>query len=134
MTKVLIVDDEVAVTDIIKLILEPAGFDVLTLNSSEEGIDAARQWNPDIIVLDLLLPSMDGWQVCQTIREFSEVPILVISAVTNPTMVARALDAGADEVLNKPVRADILIAQINKLIRRVGMNTPPFQQSDVVTS
>jgi DNA-binding response OmpR family regulator len=70
----------------------------------------------------LMMPGMDGWQVCNQIRSFSKVPILVFSALDSPGMVASALDAGADDYLVKPVPSGVLIAHLNKLTRRPGMN------------
>jgi DNA-binding response OmpR family regulator len=118
LTKVLIIDDDITTTDVIKLILEPAGYDVLCVNSGEEGINTTIQWNPDIILMDLIMPNMDGGRVIQTIRSSSSVPILVLSVINNPTLVAQALDEGADDILTKPIRDDVLIANINKLTRR----------------
>ena len=71
-----------------------------------------------MITLDLMMPDMNGWQVCKAVRGFSQVPILVLSALDSPGMVAAALDAGADDYLIKPVPSSVLLAHINKLVRR----------------
>jgi DNA-binding response OmpR family regulator len=63
---------------------------------------------------------LDGWQVCKTVREFSNVPIVILSALDDPAMIASALDAGADDYLIKPVSSSILVAHLNRLIRRTG--------------
>jgi two-component system, OmpR family, response regulator MprA len=118
LTRVLVVDDDVEMTDLLKIILEPGAFEVFAANSGPEGIDLARQLEPDVIVLDLLMPGMDGWQVCKEIRLFSQVPILVLSAISKPGMAARALDAGADDYLLKPMTSGVLIAHLKKLARR----------------
>jgi len=117
-TKVLVIDDDKEMTDMLKVILEPNTFDVVAANSSVLGIDLVRQVKPEVVVLDLLMPDMDGWQVCKEIRKFSQVPILVLSAVSKPGMVARALDEGADDYLLKPMPSSMLIAHIKKLARR----------------
>jgi two-component system response regulator ResD len=78
--------------------------------------------SPDVIILDLMMPGMDGWQVCSQIRTFSSVPILILSALHSPGLVASALDAGADDYLVKPVPSGVLIAHLNKLTRRTDMN------------
>ena len=117
-TKVLVIDDDKEMTDMLKVILEPNTFDVVAANSSVLGIDLVRQVKPDVVVLDLLMPDMDGWQVCKEIRKFSQVPILVLSAISKPGMVARALDEGADDYLLKPMPSSMLIAHIKKLARR----------------
>lgn len=117
-TKVLLIDDDKEMTDMLSVILEPKTFDVVAANNSIQGIDQVRQVKPDVVVLDLLMPDMDGWQVCKEIRKFSQVPILVLSAISKPGMVARALDEGADDYLLKPMPSSMLIAHIKKLARR----------------
>jgi DNA-binding response OmpR family regulator len=118
LTRVLIIDDDKILTDMLKLSLEPDSFEVTAVNSGEEGLKAARQENPDVILLDLVMPGINGWQVGKAIREFSRVPILVLSALDKPGVVTSALDGGADDFLIKPVSTDILVAHINKLARR----------------
>jgi DNA-binding response OmpR family regulator len=73
---------------------------------------------PDVVILDLLMPGMDGWQVCERIRSFSDVPILILSALGAPGSVAHALDAGADDYLIKPVHASLLATRLRTLVRR----------------
>ena len=118
LTRVLIIDDDSAMTDLLKLMLEPARFQVIAINSGKEGIEAARTKFPHVIILDLLIPGMDGWEVCKAIRSFSDVPILVLSALNEPNLVTKALNEGADDVLIKPVPANVLTAYLNKLTRR----------------
>ena len=120
--KVLAIDDDPAMTELLTLLLKTHGFKVLTANTGEDGIAITRQDSPDVIILDLMMPGMDGWQVCKQIRSFNNVPILVFSALDSPGMVASALDAGADDYLVKPVPSGVLIAHLNKLTRRAGMN------------
>ncbi len=122
-TRVLIIDDDQILTDMLKLSLEQDAFEVITANSGEAGLRAVRQENPDLIILDLVMPGVDGWQVCKAIRESSQVPILVLSALDKPGVVSRALDEGADDFLIKPVSTEILIAHIKKLIRRARAET-----------
>jgi two-component system response regulator MtrA len=120
--KVLAIDDDPAMTELLTLILKTHGFDVMTANTGEDGVAISRRDSPDVIILDLMMPDMDGWQVCNQIRTFSSVPILVFSALDMPGMVASALDAGADDYLVKPVPSGVLIAHLNKLTRRTDMN------------
>ncbi len=117
-TRVLVIDDDFAMTEMLKLLLEPNAFQVYEAHSGPEGINATRQFNPEVIILDLLLPDMDGWQICKNIRSFSKVPILVLSAMSKPGMVARALDEGADDYLLKPMQANVLIARLKRLAQR----------------
>lgn len=118
MVKVLIIDDDIDMTDVLKMVLSSAGFDVDATSSSMRAAEITRQINPDIVVLDLLMPGMDGWEVCKAIREFSCVPIVILSVFNTPTVLQQALDAGADDYLTKPVTSGALIAHINGLVRR----------------
>ncbi len=117
-TKVLIVDDDNDTTDLLKIILAPSDFDVVTANSGQEGIELARKFPPDVMVVDLLMPGMDGLMVCKEVRKFSRVPILVLSAVGKPGIAEQALNEGADDYLIKPMNRNVLVASLNKLARR----------------
>lgn len=118
--KVLAIDDDPSMTELLAQLLKSHGLDVMTANCGDKGIQIARTYLPDIIILDLMMPKKDGWQVCQEIRTFSKAPIIVLSALDNPGMVASALDAGADDYLIKPVPSNVLIAHINNLTRRAN--------------
>ena len=117
---VLTIDDDTAITELLAMLLRTHGYEVKTVNSGEEGVDAIKKYNPHVVVLDLMMPGLDGWQVCKTVREFSNVPIVILSALDDPAMIASALDAGADDYLIKPVSSSILVAHLNRLIRRTG--------------
>jgi len=116
--KILVIDDDPAMTELLKLLLLPTQSTVITANSGSEGVQLAEAEHPGLIILDLMMPEMDGYQVCQAVRKFSDLPIMILSALDNPGMVAKALDAGADDYLIKPVPSGVLIAHINNLIRR----------------
>ena len=116
--KILVIDDDPAMTDLLKLLLVPAAAEVIAANSGPEGIRLAFEANPDVITLDLMMPDINGWQVCKAIRKVSTIPILILSALDSPGLVAAALDAGADDYLIKPVPSSVLLAHINKLVRR----------------
>jgi two-component system KDP operon response regulator KdpE len=132
--KILVIDDDEAMTELLSLILAPTLATIITSNFGAEGIGIARKEQPDIIILDLMMPEVDGWQVCKKVREFSSLPILILSALDNPGMVAAALDAGADDYLIKPVPSNVLIAHINNLLRRSpnGLNRSPVLTSVAV--
>jgi DNA-binding response OmpR family regulator len=117
-TKILVIDDDTAVTDLLSVLLRSQGFEVLATNNSTDGVGYARQDQPELIILDLMMPEMDGWEVCRAVRAFSQVPIIVLSALNDPSMVASVLDAGADDYLTKPTPSRILVAHINRLLRR----------------
>jgi DNA-binding response OmpR family regulator len=119
--KILVIDDDAAMTDLLKLLLEPASAVVYTANDAVEGVRLVEEISPDIIIVDLMMPAINGWEVCSKIRGFTQAPIIVLSALDHPGMVARALNAGADDYLIKPVTSKILLADINKLVRRASV-------------
>ncbi|MGB8212249.1 MAG: response regulator [Anaerolineales bacterium] len=112
------IDDDPAMTELLTLFLRTHGLDAYMANSGEDGLRLMRKLSPDVIILDLMMPGMNGWQVCTEIRSFSNVPILILTALDNPGMVASTLDAGADDYLVKPVPSGVLIAHLNTLARR----------------
>lgn len=118
LTKVLVIDDDIEMTELLKIVLSPKQFEVIGANSGIDGVHTAREWVPDVVILDLMMLGMDGWKVCKEIRQFSKVPILVLSALSKPDLVAKALDAGADDYLVKPSPSSVLIAHIRNLTRR----------------
>ena len=115
LTKVLVVDDDIRTTELLELMLSPQGFEIFVANSGSDGIAAAHQLEPDVVVLDLMMPGVDGWEVCRTIRTFSQVPILVLSAVIDSERVVRALKQGASDYLVKPVPPGVIISRLRKL-------------------
>lgn len=117
-TKILVIDDDVAITELMSMLLKTHGFEVITTNTGAEGINIAKTKNPSVVLLDLMMPDVDGWQVCKAVRKFSNVPILILSAINDPRMVASVLDAGADDFLVKPVPSGVLVAHIRKMVRR----------------
>jgi DNA-binding response OmpR family regulator len=116
--KILVIDDDPAMTELLKLLLLPTQASIIAANSGHEGIKILKEQNPDLAILDLLMPDLDGWQVCEEIRLFSNLPIIILSALDHPTLVAKALDVGADDYLVKPVLSGVLLAHINNLLRR----------------
>jgi DNA-binding response OmpR family regulator len=120
--KILVIDDDPAMTEMIKILLEPVNLHVITSNKSPEGVQIAKSEMPDLIILDLMMPRMDGWEICKAIRAFASTPILILSALDDPGLVARSLNSGADDFLVKPVQANILLSRINMLLRRNSLN------------
>jgi two-component system OmpR family response regulator len=119
-TKLLVIDDDAAVTELLSLLLRSHGYDVTSVNSGSDGISVLRERKIDLIVLDLMMPDMDGWDVCRQVRSFSNVPIIVLSALNDPSMIASILDTGADDYLVKPTASSVLIAHIKQLVRRTA--------------
>jgi len=119
LTKVLVLNNNgCPASDVIKLVLASAGFEVRVTACSAEQLRAAVQWDPDVIILDVLPPTNGAWQDCQAIQRYCRAPILVLSIENDPHSIAKALDGGADDYLSKPISADVLTAHVNRLARR----------------
>jgi DNA-binding response OmpR family regulator len=131
-TKIIVIDDDTAVTDLLSVLLRSHGFDVKATNNSVEGLSFIRNEKFDLVILDLMMPEMDGWEICKEVRSFSQVPIIVLSALNDPSMVASVLDAGADDYLTKPTPSRILVAHINRLTLRNG-TAPVSAASNTLT-
>jgi len=116
--EVLLIDDDPDLSIMLRTLLRGQDFQIQAVFAGEEGIRACRENQPDVVILDILMPEMDGWEVCEHIRDFSEVPILILSALGSPGSVARALDAGADDYLIKPIHASLLASRLRTLVRR----------------
>jgi DNA-binding response OmpR family regulator len=117
LAKLLIIDDDPELTNMLALVLPSKGFEVSVANSSLEGLNVVRELEPDVIILDLMMPGMNGWRVCQEIRGFSQVPILVLSAIIDADGVMQAMEAGANDYLVKPAPIGVLVSHLNKLIK-----------------
>ncbi len=120
--EVLLIDDDVELSVMLRTLLRGQDFQIQSFCSGEEGINACREAPPDVVILDLLMPEMDGWEVCEHIRTFSDVPILILSALGAPGSVAKALDAGADDYLIKPVHASLLASRLRTLVQRRSLH------------
>ena len=118
--RILVVDDEPQILRGLKVILRNAGFDVSTAETKQEALDAMAVHRPDAMVLDLVLPDGSGVDVCTEVRRWSELPILVLSAVGDEREKVRALDAGADDYVTKPFGTDELLARLRALLRRTA--------------
>ena len=113
--KVLAIDDDPNMTTLLKLFLTGDRFEFLAANTSIDGIEAARCWEPDVILLDLMLPGISGWEVCKQIRAFSQVPILILSVVTESEQLRQAINNGANDYISKPITKGELISHIIRL-------------------
>jgi two-component system KDP operon response regulator KdpE len=128
--RVLVCDDEPQILRALRVILRDAGFEVVTAQSAQEALDAAALRAPDAAILDLILPDGNGIDICRSIREWSQMPILVLSAVGEEQEKVRALDAGADDYVTKPFGPDELIARLNAALRRAGAADEPSLSVD----
>ena len=122
-TKLLVIDQDAMGENIIKQTLNPNGYEVIKVNSSKEGIQTSQTYDPDVIIINIMQPSVNGWKLCRKLREYSQVPILVLAAVSDPNSIALWLDAGADDYLTKPFSSEILVAHLQKLTRRFNLKT-----------
>jgi two-component system, OmpR family, KDP operon response regulator KdpE len=116
---VLVCDDEPQILRALKVVLREAGFEAIGAETAREALDAAAVRRPDAAIVDLVLPDGDGVEVCAQLRSWSEMPILVLSAVGEEEQKVRALEAGADDYVTKPFAIDELLARIRALTRRV---------------
>jgi two-component system KDP operon response regulator KdpE len=132
--KVLVIDDDREMTELLKKELGQEIYEVLLTQSGIEGVNLAQQARPDVVIVDLFISNADGLQVCRDIRKISSVPILVLSAISKPEMVAQALDAGADDYLIKPIKINILAAYLNKLARRANIGGYGLQSSSLFSN
>jgi two-component system KDP operon response regulator KdpE len=129
--KVLVVDDEAAIRRAVSRALSSRGFVVEVAAGGEEALGSVRTFDPDLMVLDLNLPELDGLEVCRRVRAWSAVPILVLSVREEEADKVAALDLGADDYLTKPFGVDELMARVRALLRRTGQGSPgPFRFSD----
>jgi two-component system KDP operon response regulator KdpE len=118
--RVLVVDDEPQIVRGLKVILRDAGYEVETAGDKEKALAALSVRPPDAVVLDLVLPDGSGVEVCREVRSWSQLPILVLSAVGDEREKVRALDAGADDYVTKPFGTEELLARLRAVLRRGG--------------
>ena len=118
--RVLVCDDELQILRALRVVLGDAGFEVVTTATAKEALDAASVHPPNAAIIDLVLPDGDGVDVTAQLREWSQMPILVLSAVGDETEKIRALNAGADDYVTKPFNPGELIARLNAVLRRAG--------------
>jgi DNA-binding response OmpR family regulator len=118
MPKILAVDDEHNILELIKLYLSREGYQVDTVSRGSEALPKVLQFNPDLVILDLMLPDMDGFEVCRQIRGKSKVPILMLTARKEDVDKIIGLEMGADDYLTKPFNPRELIARIRAILRR----------------
>ncbi len=126
--KILVVDDEPKIVDICRDYLQAAGFDVIQANDGRKGLAAARSEQPDLVVLDLMMPGMDGLDVCRELRRDGTVPIIMLTARVEETDKLVGLELGADDYLTKPFSPRELVARVRTVLRRTSVNP----QSDIL--
>ncbi|MFO8069678.1 MAG: response regulator YycF [Alkalibacterium sp.] len=118
MKKILVVDDEKPISDIVKFNLEKEGFEVVTAFDGEEALQKVEEENPDLIILDLMLPKMDGLEVCREVRKTKDIPIIMVTAKDQEIDKVLGLELGADDYVTKPFSNRELVARVKANVRR----------------
>ncbi len=135
--RILVVDDEPRYVRAIQFNLEASGYEVFAARDGQTAIELAASEEPDLILLDIRMLGLDGYEVCQHIREFSAVPIIMLTALAEDADKVKGLDTGADDYVTKPFSADELLARVRAVLRRVELSErqdtdPTFQAGDLL--
>ncbi len=117
--RILIVDDESRYIRAVQVNLEASGYQVVTAANGQQAVERAAREEPDLILLDIRMPDMDGYEACQRIREFSTVPIIMLTALAETPNKVKGLDLGADDYVTKPFSVDELLARVRATLRRI---------------
>lgn len=133
-SKVLFIDDDHELCELIQLMLTEMGFEVEVANNGLAGLQKAYSFKPDVIVLDVMMPNMDGWQTCARFREMTDVPIIMLTALGSQEEVIKGLNLGADDYLVKPVTANELAARIKAVLRRVSRSDNNGHRKEAILS
>ena len=126
--KILVVDDDTKLCELLRLYLEKEGYVVKIVNDGVSAINAFKQENPDLTLLDIMIPKLDGWQVCREIRKFSDKPIIMLTAKGETFDKVLGLELGADDYVTKPFDTKEVVARIKAVLRRTA---PASDTSDV---
>ena len=128
--KILVVDDDYNISELLRLYLEKDGFSVVTCDDGAKAVELHKSEKPNLILLDIMLPSMDGWQVCREIRKSSDVPIIMVTAKGETFDKVLGLELGADDYISKPFDTKEVIARVKAVLRRT--NSDKNTKSDIV--
>ncbi len=123
MKTILVVDDERNIVDLLRLYLEKEGFAVVAAGDGEEGLALHTRHDPDLVILDLMLPRLDGYEVCREIRRRGETPVLMLTARSDDVDAIVGLELGADDYVTKPFNPRALVARVKAILRRTGAAT-----------
>lgn len=125
--KALVVDDDLVLADVVSFTLRRAGFDVLLAHDGRTALDRFASEQPDLVILDVQIPEIDGLTVCRTIRENSATPIIMLTVRDTDHDIVEGLGLGADDYMTKPFSHTELVARVQSVMRRAGMPQPPRQ-------
>ena len=129
-TKILLADDDEMILDALRFQLEDEGFTVLVAQDGEAALEAAKRDHPDLILLDVMMPKMQGWEVCREVRRISQAPILMLTARGAELDKVLALELGADDYIVKPFSFRELLARVRAQLRRASYGQSPAQVAD----
>ncbi|MFB7305233.1 response regulator transcription factor [Heyndrickxia sporothermodurans] len=121
MTKVLIVDDDSHIRELVLLFLKKEGFELYEASDGVKALDVMEKVKIDLAIIDIMMPNMDGWQLCQEIREYSDLPILMLTAKGETTQKVKGFELGADDYLVKPFEPIELVARVKALLKRYNI-------------
>ena len=116
--KILVVDDDTNICELLRLYLEKEGFETVVANDGQQAVEYANKYTPDLILLDIMLPKLDGWQVCRQIRKTLETPIIMLTAKGETFDKILGLELGADDYITKPFDTKEVIARVKAVLRR----------------
>src|SRR3954449_13116309 len=125
MTTVLVADDEKNIVQLARMYLQAEGFTVETASDGRETLEKVRQAHPDLLVLDLMMPEIDGWEVCRKLRKESDLPIIMLTARGDDVDKIVGLELGADDYMTKPFNARELVARVKAVLRRYAAGKSP---------
>lgn len=120
--KILVVDDDLNICELLRLYLEKEGFETVVANDGEQAVEYAVKYSPDLILLDIMLPKLDGWQVCREVRKTLDTPIIMLTAKGETFDKILGLELGADDYVTKPFDTKEIIARIKAVLRRSNDN------------
>jgi two-component system, OmpR family, KDP operon response regulator KdpE len=130
--RVLVIDDDARMRRFLEINLDAEGYAVVSAASGRAGFEAVLGQQPDAIILDLMLPDMDGLELCRRMREFSDLPIIILTALKEESQLVQGLDVGADDYIAKPFSREELLARIRAVLRRVGFSAAVERSPDLV--
>ncbi len=117
-TRILVIDDDVNICELIRLYLEKDGYEIMTVYNGKRGLECFSDFAPNLVVLDIMLPGADGWQVCREIRKISNIPIIMLTAKGETFDKVLGLELGADDYMVKPFEPKELVARVKAVLRR----------------
>ncbi|MBN1934767.1 MAG: response regulator transcription factor [Anaerolineae bacterium] len=122
--KILVIDDDPELAQLLLQSLQPKGFEAFSASNGQEGLRIAYELHPDLIVLDLMMPAMDGWNACRRLREIADIPILILTALSTEDALQRSFQLGADDFMTKPFSLKELELRVLALLRRAEAQKP----------